>query len=167
MWTKTIAVTVAALMLWSCDAPQEPYSRHIPDPPGTVYTPFTRPFANTAYVTLNVWDLHLDRLRDSRRLNDAQSRRFESALRYVHIPPDAEHVVAGCFVPHHFFRYYDAQDRLLGEVAVCFCCLGVAAYNAPPDNSRVSEVPMDADYNVIAKIVKEVGEEPEMGCGGV
>lgn len=29
---------------------------------------------------------------------------------------------AMCFIPHHFFRYYDRTGKEIGEVAVCFCC---------------------------------------------
>lgn len=34
------------------------------------------------------------------------------------LQPDAP----ACFVPHHFFRYYDRAGLQVGEVAVCFCC---------------------------------------------
>ena len=29
-----------------------------------------------------------------------------------------------CFIPHHFFRYYDAKGTKIGEVEICFCCTG-------------------------------------------
>tara|TARA_R110002051_G_scaffold84327_1_gene149630 strand:+ start:341 stop:919 length:579 start_codon:yes stop_codon:yes gene_type:complete len=35
-----------------------------------------------------------------------------------------------CFVPHHFFRYYDDVGTLVAEIRVCFCCSGADAWPA-------------------------------------
>ena len=35
-------------------------------------------------------------------------------------PPDA---IAGCCIPRHQFRFYDAQHHQLGQLEVCFECL--------------------------------------------
>ena len=42
------------------------------------------------------------------------------------------HATAGCFIPHHFFRYYDAAGKQMGELAVCYCCGGVAVSSTDP-----------------------------------
>lgn len=59
-----------------------------------------------------------------RLLTPAQRRAFEAALSKRSRRGGS---VAACFIPHHFFRYYDARGRQVGEVAVCFCCSGAAA----------------------------------------
>ena len=35
-----------------------------------------------------------------------------------------------CFIPHHFFRYYDDVGTLVAEIRVCFCCSGADAFPA-------------------------------------
>lgn len=61
---------------------------------------------------------------EGRVLTVAQRREFEASLSKM---STRYRVVAACFIPHHFLRYYDAAGRKVGEIAVCFCCSGAAA----------------------------------------
>jgi hypothetical protein len=68
----------------------------------------------------------------------------------------------GCFIPHHFFRYFDARGRQVGELAVCFCCGGtrldplVAPYalNSWPD----------VDLAALGKLIISMGERLDYEC---
>lgn len=50
----------------------------------------------------------------------------KSVTLYRMTPEEYENAAyAACFIPHHFFRYYDSNGRQLGELAVCYCCRGI------------------------------------------
>ena len=59
-------------------------------------------------------------------LNAQQRLQYEKTLEVwtaVQLSSDSDFDVRTmCFLPHHFFRYYDRTGRKIGEVAVCFCC---------------------------------------------
>jgi hypothetical protein len=97
--------------------------------------------------------------RNGVRLNAAQRKAFENSLK-ITVAPEYE---AACFVPHHFFRYYDARGKQIGGVSVCFCCDGVAASGSkalePPDNATLS-----ADYRRLKALVATLGEPTDVLC---
>lgn len=69
----------------------------------------------------------IERPATERVLKAEERRVFERALlrqRVIGPAPegDLEPDAPACFVPHHFFRYYDRSGLQVGEVAVCFCC---------------------------------------------
>jgi hypothetical protein len=84
-------------------------------------------------------------------LSAADRVRFEDTLRFVATPEE----MAMCFVPHHFFRYFDNKGKQVGEVEVCFCCAGTAA--------RGSEI-LDADMEALKDLVLELGEPTQVLC---
>lgn len=92
-------------------------------------------------------------------LNAAQRKAFEGSL-VITAAPAWEHA---CFIPHHFFRYYDSQGKEVGEVAVCFCCEGVSA-----SGSKVLEAPdgamVSAKYPQLKALVTALGEPAEVLC---
>lgn len=105
-------------------------------PPERVSERSVAPFPNAAEVRLFIRDEHsadggseyLDP--DGLALSRAQRDAFESALSAVSYragrgESGSEADAAACFVPHHFFRYYDGEGEQIGEVAVCFCCFEV------------------------------------------
>ena len=57
------------------------------------------------------------------RLTDVQTSRFLAAVTGTH----PEHAVAGCYVPHHAYVFYDQQHRIVGWVELCFGCLNYRA----------------------------------------
>ena len=92
-------------------------------------------------------------------LNAAQRKAFEDSL-VITAAPEYDTM---CFIPHHFFRYYDANGKQLGSVSVCFCCDGVAA-----SGSKALEPPTDAllsaNYQKLKKLVAALGEPTDVLC---
>ncbi|WP_296815560.1 hypothetical protein [Brevundimonas sp.] len=64
---------------------------------------------------------------EGRVLSADQRRAFERTLSAASYG-EGDRAYSACFIPHHFFRYFDAQGRQVGQVAVCFCCYGVQAW---------------------------------------
>ena len=96
-------------------------------------------------------------------LNAAQRAEFESALRAHTISPDE--TFAACFIPHHFFRYFDANGKMIGEIEVCFCCAGVEASGA--SNIELSDTEdLRADYTKLETLVRSLGEPTDVQCDG-
>ncbi len=97
--------------------------------------------------------------RNGVRLNAAQRKEFENSLKII-AAPEYE---AACFIPHHFFRYYDARGKEIGDVAVCFCCVGVGAAGSkalePPEGAMLS-----ADYGRVKALVAALGEPTDVLC---
>ena len=97
------------------------------------------PYATATQVRLTIendyaWvDKKLVEHRHAVRVLSPQERQaFEHAVRRVRLvgfvpKTRAEAIGPACFVPHHYFRYYDAQGKQIGQLAVCFCCLGAQA----------------------------------------
>jgi hypothetical protein len=97
--------------------------------------------------------------REGLALKADERAEFESTLRVEPMPQD----MAACFVPHHFFRYYDADGKQIGEIEVCFCCEGVRA----SENSKIAVKPdqiLTADYGKLKKLVQRLGESTEVNC---
>ncbi len=92
-------------------------------------------------------------------LSDSNRLRFEDALRFVDMPDE----MAMCFVPHHFFRYFDDKGRQVGEVAVCFCCAGTAASGSDRLEPKPDEI-LDADMKALETLVLDLGESTKVLC---
>lgn len=92
-------------------------------------------------------------------LSDADRLRLEDALRFVAMPEE----MFACFVPHHFFRYYDANGRQVGEVEVCFCCAGVAASGSNKLEPRSDDI-LHADMKALETLVLDLGEPTQVHC---
>jgi hypothetical protein len=70
--------------------------------------------------------------------------------------------MAGCFVPHHFFRFYDARGRQLGELEVCYCCGGIQLNSSPHD--LADRQLWGFDYDGVAKMMAEMGISSKVQC---
>ncbi|UIP07484.1 hypothetical protein LY632_03540 [Erythrobacter sp. SDW2] len=92
-------------------------------------------------------------------LSDADRLRFEDALRFVPMPE----AMAACFVPHHFFRYFDDKGKQVGEVAVCFCCAGTSASGGDKLKPEPDEI-LDADMKALEALVLDLGESTQVLC---
>jgi hypothetical protein len=90
-------------------------------------------------------------------LTDAQASRVWRALITIP-PPSAE---AACFVPHHFFRFYDSIGRQVGELKVCFCCEHV---QGTPMLQVASGQALSADYTALKAVVRELGASVDVDC---
>ena len=96
---------------------------------------------------------------EGRRLTDAQRTAFEAALR-IEPMPDA---LDACFIPHHFFGYFDRNGRKVGEIEVCFCCEGVAVEPVDQVSLRSNEI-LSADYAALKRLVQSMGERTDIEC---
>ena len=89
-------------------------------------------------------------------LNDEQADRLRGSL-YSGPPPI---IVHSCYVPHHFFRFYDKAGKEVGEVEVCFCCGG--GREAP--SLMTPGRRLDIDEDEVKAIVRELGLPVDVGC---
>lgn len=98
-----------------------------------------------------------DEISEVRALTPDQIKRLR---RDIHAD-SAALITAACFVPHHFFRMYDEKGKMIGEIAVCFCCSGV---RANPKLSTPVGMEVAADYQDLAALVRELGSTPRIDC---
>lgn len=103
-------------------------------------------------------------------LSSTQRAKVASAFSYIDVLEDIshEHLVAACFDPHHFFRYYDASGRMIGEIRVCFCCDGTQMEpgiftNKDYDGTDQKKV-SDVDQSVLYELIVGMGLNPLSGC---
>jgi hypothetical protein len=92
-------------------------------------------------------------------LSAADRAQFEDTLKIVPIPDE----MTACFVPHHFFRYFDRSGKQVGEVAVCFCCAGARASGSDRLEGRADEM-LSADFQALEKVILELGEPTQVLC---
>lgn len=88
---------------------------------------------------------------------------FESLIAVHTI--SADEMFAACFIPHHFFRYFDKAGKQVGQVEVYFCCAGVQQSNG--SNVRLTEDQMlIADWGKLHSFITALGERTDVQCGG-
>ena len=65
-----------------------------------------------------------------------------------------------CFIPHHFFHFYDRAGREVGSAAICFCCGGAQAEPALVGAGR------ELGYKTkeVRALVEELGSRTDVGC---
>lgn len=95
------------------------------------------------------------------KLTQSQRENLESQLHVFAVDPDEP--VIGCFIPHHFFRYYDNSGAQIGDLEVCFCCAGIRASGA---HNIVTGPNSDlgANYEELEKLVVSLGERTDFEC---
>lgn len=92
------------------------------------------------------------------RTLSAEDRRDYEALLFTRPVPDRGELAA-CFVPHHFFRYFDARGRQVGEISICFCCDGAASSGNIPAGRELG-----ADYGALEKLLRKWGVSTDVNC---
>lgn len=95
--------------------------------------------------------------RDGYLLNPDQMRRLRSTLEIVPTPSSPP----ACFIPHHFFRFLDKDGRQIGEIQICFCCLGAAT---EPALAIEPGKMLSADYSAVERLVHELGAPTNVQC---
>lgn len=70
--------------------------------------------------------------------------------------------VAACFIPHHFFRFYDARGRQLGELQVCYCCGGIRLNGSP--HGLANKQVWGFDYDGVKEMMAKMGISSEVQC---
>ena len=172
---NTILVAISLGVLVACS--QGGQSRHqAPDiepvRAGQVRTDPVRPFPIAKEVRLFVETGKSDRSGKpvyarpyGRKLTAEQREQFEKLLQVetpINVPPNSEFwLIAGCFIPHHFFRYYDRSGHQIGEVSVCFCCSGV---EMDPSPQLTKGQRFEADYVRLKALVSSWGERTNIDC---
>lgn len=98
-------------------------------------------------------------------LNAAQRATLDKSVTLYRMTPEEYEnaAYAACFIPHHFFRYYDSNGRQLGELAVCYCCRGISL----PSTFR--EIREDEewrfDYEAVKKMLEGMNIPTNVHCG--
>ena len=97
-------------------------------------------------------------------LTQVQRRRLEGSItkRIVIRPASSDPGVDGCFIPHHFFRYYDSSNKQIGEIEICFCCEGGSAN--PVLVEPTNEESTAYDIKKIKSLVKELKLPIDVNC---
>ena len=57
-------------------------------------------------------------------LNEQQKKRL---LKLLSSPKTFGAMEAKCFIPHHAFVFYDKNGKTVGQVSICFMCVGLRA----------------------------------------
>ena len=91
------------------------------------------------------------------RLTQNERKAFEATL--IHTADDHSLAEAACCVPHHFFRYFDAQDRQIGEVAVCLCC---ACVNFDRDSFNMNDP--NGFSAALSPLIESMGVPTDIDC---
>jgi hypothetical protein len=94
-----------------------------------------------------------------RLLTASELAEFERVLR-IEKTPEWE---AACFIPHHFFRYYDERGKQIGEIKICFCCRGVSASEGAKISLGSDQI-LDADFYKLEALVHRLGESTDVLC---
>lgn len=94
-------------------------------------------------------------------LTVSQRAEFESLIEVHTTSPDE--LIAGCFIPHHFFRYFDKSGKQVGELQVCFCCAGVEESDS--SIRLASNQKLSADFARLKEFVRSLGEPTDVQCG--
>ena len=119
-------------------------------------------FPEAAYVQIYV-DADDDKMTEKAgpKLNEKQRAKLQSIVFIETVDPDRE--MTACFVPHHWFRYFDAKGNQIGEVAVCFCCFQVSIDPAPA-SAYSSDHIVSGDMQKLEKLVHELGQPTNIAC---
>jgi hypothetical protein len=99
-------------------------------------------------------------------LTTAERQEFEQSIKKsVTVRPAGKDYPGGseaaCFIPHHFFRYYDAKGTKIGEVEICFCCTGGVASPSLTTRNDDHEV---FDVERIKALVKSMKLPTDVNC---
>lgn len=95
------------------------------------------------------------------RLNAAQISMLKKSV-YIR-QPDPDESFPGCFIPHHFFRFFNAKGQQISEVQVCFCCGGFDVSGAGRLNVEDYEI-FDGKLGRIESLVRELGVATDINC---
>jgi hypothetical protein len=131
--------------------------------------PFRNPFPSASELRLFVETEYDDKgsiysKPKGRALTASQRVEFESLIAVHTISPDE--MFAACFIPHHFFRYFDKAGKVVGEVEVCFCCEGVQQSDGSKVRLAEGEM-LVADFEKLQSFVASLGERTDVQCEGL
>lgn len=167
MCSRLLAILLLSFTLGACDLASDGESREVApsgfEAEGYSDQPLTQiRFPQGEYVQLFYEDTRVQRnVLAGPRLTPDQRRQLETAVRYRKVDPDE--AFPDCFVPHHWFRYFDRDGKQTGEVAVCFCCFDASVSGEGVPNPKLGEV-VDADYGKLQGLVRGLGVPTDIAC---
>ena len=166
LFCNPLAALAALLLVTGCDAPAEKEAEASADQVDQAIRPTGSPFPEASQVRLFVeldWSMEdqapVFSKPDGLLLESAEREKLEQALI---IGPAPEWGLA-CFIPHHFFRYYDENGVQVGEIEVCFCCDEVRTSSDAHLTIGEGEI-LDADYALLRQLVADLGEPTDVQC---
>lgn len=124
-------------------------------------TPIASPFTAGTKILLFTESETGKLLSTSAPLQPAQRKMLESAIFTRKVAVGEE--FAACFIPHHFFRYYDNAGKQIGEIAVCFCCNGVTISPSGANPVYPGHL-LDANYGQLGTLVEDLGARKDVEC---
>lgn len=130
------------------------------------------PYPNATLVNLLILDLEPDHGTGGRSskpqgtfLTKEQRAEFDLSVRKITLLNDGSVGAVACFDPHHFFRYYDATGKKIGEISVCFCC-GNSRFE-PAVKKLTDKQWIDVDVDMAKRFVKKLGLPTNMHCADI
>ncbi|WP_411341575.1 hypothetical protein V6U71_07040 [Sphingopyxis sp. J-6] len=70
----------------------------------------------------------------------------------------------GCFIPHHFFRFYDEEGVAFAELSVCYCC-GGARLEGPAAAKIMGDADfIEFDYAAVKKMLLSMKVPTDINC---
>lgn len=163
--TVAIGVTLATVI--------GPVERQNPSPESQGVVIDVKPWPEATQVRVFVEDISYDEFErtgknmsnpDGVLLNAEQRAVLDKSVHLYRMTPKEleNNWVAGCFIPHHFFRYYDARGRQLGELAVCYCCMGVEF--SPAFRSLRSNEEWRFDFDAVKAMLDDMRIPTDVNC---
>lgn len=140
---------------------------------GAGVTTAVHPWPEAAEVRVFVEDIPFDEFErtgknmskpDGIVLTKSQRAVLDNAVHLYRMTPKEykNNAVIGCFIPHHFFRYYDRKGRQIGEMAVCYCCGGIEF--SPAIKRLRPEEEWQFDFEGVERMLQEIGVPTNVNC---
>jgi hypothetical protein len=99
---------------------------------------------------------------DGVRLTKAQRDILEGSLHRYRLLPSEFDDYPACFIPHHFFRYYDRQGNQLADLQICYCCRQVRL-NSWGYRWIQGEI-LQFDFDEVAEMLKTMDVPTDVNC---
>jgi len=155
-----ILLVLAATLPLSASADPAPKFSIFPIADGPISNPYPRAVRAELYAEVSNYDVLGDRKVVARNpLSAEQLAAIEGNI--TRRVPDMTAAVAACCDPHHYIRYYDRHDRLVGEIAICFCC-GCVRTEPYLKRSRGQEI--DFNHEALKRIAQSLGLPTDIQC---
>lgn len=167
-----VAIGLILTLAMTSRADEDNFVLSPPPKPTAGSVPFA-PWPEAAEVRLFVEDLSIDEQRrtgtwtsrpngirltaDQRAIVDQSVHLYRMTKREA-----GKRAIVGCFIPHHFFRYYDKAGRQIGELQICYCCQGIAMEPAIRPVSIYDE--WQFDFPRVEKMLHEMGVPTDISC---
>ena len=174
VWTALLlSMGVSLSLATGSSASDEEFVASPPSKPSLGAAP-VRPWPHASEVRLFVADLSYDEQKrtgnwtsrpEGIRLTAAQRAIIDESV-FLHRLTKQEwskRVYTACFVPHHFFRYYDRSGRQLGEIQICYCCQGIDT--APALRATDAYDEWQFDFERVHKMLEGMNIPTNINCG--